>query len=96
MVLITPATAKLYGLHSLRVSGWNGARTGPEGEEVAVAQGGWHGGSQRRYDRFTAQAVLGLPSVILAAGEHVFDDAPVFQGARSSQQQRGSRRAVKR
>ena len=73
-------TSKLYGLHSLRVSGWNGARTGPEGEEVAVAHGGWHGGSQRRYDRFDAAAVLGLPSVILAAAAHHFDDRPVGAG----------------
>jgi hypothetical protein len=69
-------TSKLYGLHSLRVSGWNGARTGPEGEEVAVAHGGWHGGSQRRYDRFDADAVLSLPSVILSAAAHHFDDRP--------------------
>ena len=69
-------TAKLYGLHSLRVSGWNGARTGPDGEEVAVAHGGWHGGSQRRYDRFDATAVLSLPSVILSAAAHHFDDRP--------------------
>ena len=69
-------TAKLYGLHSLRVSGWNGARTGPDGEEVAVAHGGWHGGSQRRYDRFGVDAVLGLPATILAAAPHVFDDRP--------------------
>ena len=74
-------TAKLYGLHSLRVSGWNGARTGPEGEEVAVAHGGWHGGSQRRYDRFDASAVLGLPAVILSAAAHHFDDRPVGAAA---------------
>ena len=73
-------TSKLYGLHSLRVSGWNGARTGPEGEEVAVAHGGWHGGSQRRYDRFGADAVLSLPAVILSAAAHHFDDRPVGAG----------------
>ena len=56
------------------------ARTGPEGEEVAVAHGGWHGGSQRRYDRFDAAAVLGLPSIILAAAARHFDDRPVGAG----------------
>ena len=71
------ATAALYGLHSLRVSGWNGARTGPDGEEVAVAHGGWHGGSQRRYDRFAVSSVLNLPTVILGADAHHFDDRPV-------------------
>ena len=77
-----------YGLHSLRVSGWNGARTGPDGEEIAVAHGGWHGGSQRRYDRFTGAAVLALPRVILAASDHVFDDSPQ-QPTEGRQPQRG-------
>jgi len=70
------ATSKKYGLHSLRVTGWNGARSGPSGEEVAVAHGGWHGGSQKRYDRFGRDEVLNLPKVILAAGPHVFNDLP--------------------
>jgi hypothetical protein len=70
------ATAWKYGLHGLRVSGWNGARTGPDGEEVAVAHGGWHSGSQRRYDRFGCEVVLGLPAVILAADRRHFDDLP--------------------
>ena len=69
------ATAMLYGLHCLRVSGWNGARQGPAGEECAVAHGGWHGGSQRRYDRFGRDEILGLPAAILGAPgpAHVFD-----------------------
>lgn len=71
------ATAMLYGLHCLRVSGWNGARQGPAGEECAVAHGGWHGGSQRRYDRFGRDEILGLPAAILGAPAHVFDDVPV-------------------
>jgi len=69
-------TSKKYGLHSLRVTGWNGARSGPSGEEVAVAHGGWHGGSQRRYDRFSRDDVLDLPKVILAASPHLFNDLP--------------------
>ena len=71
------ATAKLYALHSLRVAGWNGARTGPDGEEVAVAHGGWHGGSQRRYDRFDRDSVLSLPAIIVAAEARHIDVAPV-------------------
>ena len=59
--VVSPAEAKTYGLHSLRVSGWNGARRGPAGEELAVAQGGWHSRSQTRYDRFEAQEICDLP-----------------------------------
>ena len=72
--------ARTLGLHSLRVSGWNGARGGPAGEECAVAHGGWHGTSQRRYDRFNRDDVLGLPGVIVGAPAHVFDDLPVGAG----------------
>jgi len=74
-------TANKFGLHSSRVTGWNGARTGPNGEEVAVAHGGWHGGSHRRYDRFTRDDVLNLPNVILAAAPHVFNDVPAAGAA---------------
>ena len=45
-----------------------------------MAHGGWHGGSQRRYDRFDASSVLGLPAVILSAAAHHFDDRPVDVG----------------
>ena len=61
--------AKSYGLHSLRVSGWNGARRGPAGEELAIAQGGWHSGSQTRYDRFGAQEICDLPRHVLEGAD---------------------------
>jgi len=67
--VVSPAEAKTYGLHSLRVSGWNGARRGPAGEELAVAQGGWHSRSQTRYDRFEAQEICDLPRQILEGAD---------------------------
>ena len=67
--IVGEEAAKTYGLHSLRVSGWNGARRGPAGEELAVAQGGWHSGSQTRYDRFDAQEICDLPRQILEGAD---------------------------
>ena len=61
--------AKTYGLHGLRVAGWNGARRGPAGEDLAIAQGGWHAGSQKRYDRFRADEVCALPQHILEGAD---------------------------
>ena len=52
----TAEEADSYGLHGLRVAGWNGARRGPAGDELAVAHGGWHGGSQHRYEPTTGLA----------------------------------------
>ena len=67
--VVSPEEAKTYGLHSMRVSGWNGARRGPAGEELAIAQGGWHLGSQSRYDRFKAQEICDLPHQILEGAD---------------------------
>ena len=60
--------AARYGLHGLRVTGYDSARTGPQGEELAVAQGGWRSLAHRRYARFQLAQVLQLPQAILAAG----------------------------
>ena len=65
----TEEDAKSYGLHGLRVAGWNGARRGPAGDELAVAHGGWHSGSQHRYDRFGADEVLSLPRHVLEGAD---------------------------
>ena len=67
--IVGEEVAKAYGLHSLRVSGWNGARRGPAGEELAVAQGGRHSGSQTRYDRFDVQEICDLPRQILEGAD---------------------------
>jgi hypothetical protein len=57
--------AKTCGLHGLRVSGYDSARRGPGGEELAVAQGAWRSTAHRRYDRFSDDEVRGLPRAIV-------------------------------
>ena len=59
--------ASLYGLHSLRVEGYDRARKGPEGADLAGAHGGWHHGSNERYARFAMTDVLDLPQFIAGA-----------------------------
>ena len=64
--------AKTYGLHGLRVAGYNAAKRGPEGEELAVAHGGWRSTAHRRYERFgdeRSQAVVGLSAAMVATLE---------------------------
>jgi hypothetical protein len=50
--------ADSYGLHSLRVEGYYLTKRGKNGEDFAIAHGGWHEGSQKRYDRFTHDEVI--------------------------------------
>ena len=60
--------AKTYGLHGLRVSGYNAGRKGPGGEELAVAHGAWRSSAHKRYDRFGGPddaEVRGLPQAIV-------------------------------
>lgn len=52
------AEADTYGLHSLRVEGYYLTKRGKNGEDFAIAHGGWHEGSQKRYDRFTHDEVV--------------------------------------
>jgi hypothetical protein len=61
----TKDEAYSYGLHGLRVSGYDLARR--HNPELAVAQGGWKSSAHERYDRFPLTEVLALPSVIVAA-----------------------------
>ena len=56
------------GLHGLRVAGYNNARQGPGGEELAVAHGGWKSTAHRRYERFGGERsdeVVGLAKAIV-------------------------------
>ena len=58
--------AKRYGLHGLRVAGYNAGKNGSGGVTLAVAQGGWQSSAHERYERFQMSAVLALPSEIAA------------------------------
>lgn len=56
------------GLHGLRVTGYDSARKGPHGLELAVAHGGWESSAHRRYARFgdeNSEEVVGLATVIV-------------------------------
>ena len=53
-----------YGLHGLRVTGYNLAKKAV-GEALAVAHGGWKPGSNTRYDRFRLREVFGLSARML-------------------------------
>lgn len=61
------AVAAGFGLHGLRVAGYNGTRR--RNRELAVAQGGWDpvAGANDRYDRFTRDEVLDIPAGIVAS-----------------------------
>ena len=55
-----------YGLHGLRVEGYNQAKRA-SGETVAVAQGGWKPGSNSRYERFNLRRdVFPLAALMVA------------------------------
>ena len=56
--------AHTYGLHSLRVAGYDASRRTAVGEELAVAHGGWHNTAHTRYARFSMAEVLAIPAHI--------------------------------
>ena len=58
------AFAARYGLHSLRVSGYNLCRAAC-GTSLAVAQGGWHSTAHERYERFELARVLRMPQLMV-------------------------------
>ena len=66
------AEAKRYGLHGLRVAGYNGAKRGKHGTTLAVAHGGWGSQAHERYDRFNVSDVLNIAPTIASYG----DDEP--------------------
>lgn len=61
--------AKRYGLHGLRVSGYNASKRGV-GEALTVAHGGWSSDAHERYERFPWADVHRIPAVIAAAAEN--------------------------
>ena len=54
-----------YGLHGLRVQGYNDAKDGDDAD-MAGAHGGWQPGSHSRYARFQLQRVFVLSSRMVA------------------------------
>ena len=58
------AHASQFGLHSLRVSGYNAAKAGKKGVQLAVAQGGWMSAAHERYERFDMTDVMALTGEI--------------------------------
>ena len=57
---VTPEVANLYGLHGLRVLGYNCWR-GANGEDVAQLQGGWGSSAHRSYGRETLKTMISVP-----------------------------------
>ena len=56
--------AETFGLHGLRVSGYNAARR--VNRELAVAQGAWDSDAHERYDRFMLSEVVSLPTSMIS------------------------------
>ena len=48
-----------YGIHGLRVAGYNACKA-TSGDEVASVHGGWHGDSASRYGRFSLRLIFGI------------------------------------
>ena len=66
--------AAKYGLHSLRVLGYNLSKRAV-GDQLTVAHGGWSSDAHERYERFALTQVLALPRGMLEAGDEAPDDA---------------------
>ena len=64
-----------YGLHGLRVVGYNAA-CDSAGEDLAVAHGLWKAESHSRYARFRMVDVLNLSSGMVGEQQRYVDEAP--------------------
>ena len=73
------ATASLYGLHSLRVAGYNAAKQGKHGVALAVAHGGWMSSAHERYDRFSIDDVIALAHVVASGATADANSVSVLQ-----------------
>ena len=63
-----------YGLHGLRVLGYNCSKEA-NGEDLTVAHGGWKSTAHKRYARFPNRLVLGMASR-MAGMEDPYDQMP--------------------
>ena len=79
-----------YGLHSLRVSGYNWSKRG-NGVDITVAHGLWMSSAHTRYERFPMSDVVRIPAKML--GEDHPDTSAVVEraAAKPPRLQRGSR-----
>jgi hypothetical protein len=64
----------LYGVHGLRVQGYNDSKDG-NGEELTVVHGLWKQGSNNRYDRFNLRDVFAIPANMVG-GANVYTQTP--------------------
>ena len=81
-----------YGLHSLRVQGYNDSKSG-NGEDITSAHGRWHSGSHTVYDRFATLSVLSMASRTVG-GRDVYSAAAVAREISRDGTQRVVRQAA--
>ena len=56
-----------YGLHGLRVSGYNWSKRSATGEDLTVAHGMWRSSGHKRYDRWSSSEILNIPANMVGA-----------------------------
>ena len=71
--------AILYGLHSLRVAGYNAAKQGKHGTALAVAHGGWMSTAHERYDRFSIDDVIDLARIVVSSVQDETNSVALLQ-----------------
>lgn len=70
--------APRYGLHGLRVEGYNRSKRSV-GVELTVAHGGWESTAHERYERFSFAQVLAISGAMVASAPADVPPAPVLQ-----------------
>ena len=79
-----------FGLHGLRVSGYNLSKAG-NGEDITVVHGLWQSTAHTRYERFSLASVCGIPAGMLGA-QSPYADAQPAPPAQRAARQAGARR----
>lgn len=77
-----------YGLHGLRVLGYN-LSLSTNGEAITVAHGGWESSAHHRYHRFHMLSVLAI-AANMVGGENIYKEAPAPRGVVRSLLERGN------
>ena len=83
--------AERYGLHTLRVSGYNWSKRG-NGVDLTVAHGLWMSSAHSRYERFPMSDVVQIPANMVGEHPDVMPPAgrPAAQARPSGRVQRGA------